>query len=275
MACGVMAGDPFDASEAASRVLKTPDASGKSAAALMVYGDLLTNSDNVNIHGQYEPPDRPARPARPSLAAPGQMPRRRLSSEKGRIALLHAVAHIEFNAIDLAFDMAARFTGEIAEAGLDPHQFVSDWFKIGADEARHFNLVSNRLNELATKYGDLPAHDGLWESALATNDSALARLAIAPIVLEARGLDVTPQMIENLLKNGDDRSAEVLKVIYHDEIAHVATGVHWFKSLCKVRNLAPIETFQSLVRDRFAGGLKPPFNEEARTAAGVPHEFYA
>lgn len=220
-------------------------------------------------------PDRPSRPLNPTLAAPSAMPKRRLSTAPGRFALLHAVAHIEFNAIDLAFDMAARFTPEIANAGLDPIAFVSDWVSVGEDEARHFGMISDRLADLGGIYGDLPAHDGLWEAAENTSDNAIARLAIAPMVLEARGLDVTPKMIQSLESNGDFESAAVLKVIYQEEVGHVAKGQFWFEALCKAKDLPPAKTFQNLVKERFAGDLKPPFNHKARCAAGMPQSFYA
>lgn len=219
-------------------------------------------------------PDRPARPSVPVLASPTTMPKRRLSTTSGRIALLHAVAHIEFNAIDLAFDMAARFATEIQEAELNASEFVSDWFSVGADEARHFHLICDRLAKLGAKYGDLPAHDGLWEAAQNTADSALARLAIAPLVLEARGLDVTPMMIEKLENVKDFESAAVLKVIYDEEVGHVAKGRFWFDALCQAQGLSPQPTFRRLVCERFAGELKPPFNHEARTAAGMPQSYY-
>lgn len=203
------------------------------------------------------------------------MPRRRLSSAAGRVALLHAVAHIEFNAIDLAFDMAARFAPAIDAADLDADRFVADWIGVGADEARHFDLVCDRLKALGAAYGDLPAHGGLWEAADATADDALARLAVAPMVLEARGLDVTPDMIAKLKAVGDDESAGVLQVIYRDEIGHVATGRRWFDALCAARGSDPETTFKRLVRARFRGLLKPPFNTEARAAAGLPERYYA
>ncbi len=219
-------------------------------------------------------PDRPARPSVPQLISPTSMPKRRLSKASGRIALLHAVAHIEFNAIDLAFDMAARFATEIQEAGLDAAAFVSDWLTVGGDEARHFGLITDRLAAIGAAYGDLPAHDGLWEAAQYTSDSALARLAIAPMVLEARGLDVTPMMIEKLENVKDFDSAAVLKVIYDEEVGHVAKGRFWFEALCEARDLEPQSTFQKMVEERFAGELKPPFNHEARMAAGMPQSFY-
>ena len=220
------------------------------------------------------PPDTPSRPAAPRLAPPGAMPRRRLSSQAGRVALLHAVAHIEFNAIDLAFDMAARFTADLVDEGLDGRAFAADWITVGADEARHFGLIINRLSALDAAYGDLSAHNGLWEAATATKNDPLARLAIAPMVLEARGLDVTPGMIEKLAGVGDDESAAALQTIYEDEIGHVAKGRIWFETLCKARNLSPALTFRELVRRHFSGGLKPPFNVVGRDAAGLAKTYY-
>ncbi|MEL6212865.1 MAG: ferritin-like domain-containing protein [Pseudomonadota bacterium] len=219
-------------------------------------------------------PAAPARPEAPALKRPGDMPRRRLSSRAGRVALLHAVAHIEFNAIDLAFDMAARFAPAISDAGLDAQRFIKDWFHVGADEARHFGMICTRLCDLGAVYGDLPAHNGLWEAARSTSGDALARLAIAPMVLEARGLDVTPGMIEKLKAAGDAQSASVLSVIYDEEIDHVATGARWFSALCAARGQAPQETFRNMVKTYFAGGLKPPFNDEARAQAGLNPAFY-
>jgi uncharacterized ferritin-like protein (DUF455 family) len=218
--------------------------------------------------------DRPARPEKPALVAPGRTPRRRLGATEGRVALLHALAHIEFNAIDLAFDMVARFSAEMAEAGLDAGRFVADWSAIGADEARHFLMLSGRLAALGAAYGDLPAHDGLWQAAVATRDDALARLAVAPMALEARGLDVTPAMAEKLDEAGDSESADILRVIHAEEVGHVAAGVRWFTALCRVRGLQPADAFGNLIAERLSGGLKPPFNVEAREAAGFPRSFY-
>jgi uncharacterized ferritin-like protein (DUF455 family) len=164
-------------------------------------------------------PDAPARPERPQLLPPSQMPRRgRGGSERGRIAMLHALAHIEYSAIDLAFDMAGRFG-----AGFPPG-FVDDWFSVGADEAIHFALLDRRLKSLGSAYGALPAHDGLWEAAAATAGDPLARLAVVPMVLEARGLDVTPAVLARFEAAGDARSAAILGRIYRDEIRHVAAG---------------------------------------------------
>ena len=215
-------------------------------------------------------PDRPGRPDRPELLAPRYVPRRRITTGKtGRIALLHAIAHIELNAIDLALDMAGRY----AAYGL-PFDFVRDWLSVANDEAKHFMLLSDRLESLGSFYGDLPAHDGLWEAALATRDDLAGRLAIAPLVLEARGLDVTPQLIDKVVGIGDKQSADILQIIMEDEVGHVATGKRWFDFVCGCERRDPISSWQGLVRQYFKGDLKPPFNIEARTAAKFSAAFY-
>lgn len=216
------------------------------------------------------PPLRPARPPRPALRPPREMKRRRnFGTASGRVALLHALAHIELNAIDLAWDIVARFN----DAGL-PRAFFDDWQSVAAEEAAHFALLAARLGALGAAYGDLPAHDGLWEAAAATAHDPLARLAIVPLVLEARGLDVTPDMIDRLEHAGDAESAAILAGIYRDEIGHVAAGLRWFEFLCAARGLDPRHTFRELVRRHFAGALKPPFNRAAREAAGFAAEYY-
>ncbi len=225
--------------------------------------------------GQADPPPRPARPPRPVLRSPRDMPKRRnFGSPTGRIALLHALAHIELNAIDLAWDLIARFgVARFGEAGL-PHAFFDDWVAVAAEEAQHFSLLSARLASLGAAYGDLPAHDGLWEAAAATAHDPLARLAVVPLVLEARGLDVTPEMIARLERAGDGESAAVLDRIYRDEIGHVAAGIRWFERLCAERGSEPQQTFRSLLRRHFIGALKPPFNRRARDEAGFSAAYY-
>ncbi|MGB0922385.1 MAG: ferritin-like domain-containing protein [Alphaproteobacteria bacterium] len=220
--------------------------------------------------GTPHAPDRPARPQTPALMAPKDMPKRSFGGEKGRAALLHALAHIELNAIDLAFDIIARF----ASPDL-PRAFYDDWIKVGDDEARHFLMLSDRLADLNCAYGDLPAHDGLWQSAEDTNCDLLARLAIVPLVHEARGLDVTPQTVERLRRNGDDTSADLLQIIYNDEISHVKAGSDWFHWACEQEGKSPEATFKALVASYFKGLLKPPFNIEGRTQAGLPEIFYS
>ncbi len=250
------------------RVLETPDPAEKAAAAI----DAATawRNGEVSAIGTASPPDRPARPQRPRMRPPREMPRRKITTgAKGRVALLHAVAHIELNAIDLAFVIVARFAYEEM-----PRAFHDDWVAVGADEARHFTLLAGRLAELDANYGDLAAHDGLWQAAEETADDLLARLAIVPLVLEARGLDVTPAMTARLRAVGDERSADLLQVIHDEEIAHVAAGVRWFRFLCERRGLEPAATYRALVRERFKGRIKPPFNRQSRDAAGFGTEFY-
>jgi uncharacterized ferritin-like protein (DUF455 family) len=217
-----------------------------------------------------EMPARPARPARPELLPASRMPKRgRMGSERGRIAMLHALAHIEFGAIDLAFDLVGRF------GGCFPHAFVDDWTGVGADEAMHFALLERRLRSLGSFYGALPAHDGLWEAAEATAHDALARLAVVPMVLEARGLDVTPAMIARFGGVGDLRSAEILQRIYRDEIRHVAAGTRWYRFLAESLGFEPVSRWQWLIENNFPGSLKPPFNDSARDEAGLSRDFYS
>jgi uncharacterized ferritin-like protein (DUF455 family) len=253
---------------AALAVLETADAEEKCAAALAARA-------GGDEEPAVPPPDRPARPAEPPLILPRNAPKRRLGSVEGRTALLHALAHIELNAVDLAFDMALRFADEAAAAGLDTSTFVGDWFQVGREEASHFLMLNKRLKALGSRYGALPAHDGLWEAAEATADSLLARLAIAPMVLEARGLDVTPAMADRLRAAGDFESTLILETIYADEIGHVAVGVSWFEALCAARGLDPQETFADLVSNRFRGSPKPPFNGPGRRTAGMAPAYYA
>ncbi|MCB2113403.1 MAG: ferritin-like domain-containing protein [Parvularculaceae bacterium] len=258
---------------AAFRVLQTGAPADKCAAASAA-PDVL-GADPIKVdRAAAPPPPRPERPSAPELCTPTKVPKRRFGSPEGRAAVLHALAHIEFNAIDLAFDMAARFAPEIDALGLGTGDFVRDWFAIGAEEAGHFAMISRRLAELGSSYGDFAAHDGLWDAAKETSDSALARLAIAPMVLEARGLDVTPDIARRFRRAGDERSALIIDQILADEVGHVAAGVRWFGRICAARDLEPAATFRNIVKERFRGGLKPPFNREARERAGFSASFY-
>ena len=257
---------------AAIAVLETADPAEK--AALTRRSAEAWRAGSLACVGTERPPDRPARPERPALCPPHKVPRRRIgTAPQGRIALLHALAHIELNAIDLAWDIVARFAAELPED--QAPAFCGDWVRVADEEATHFTLLSRRLAELGAGYGDLPAHDGLWQAALETRHDLLARLAVVPLVLEARGLDVTPAMIEKLAAVGDEESAAALRVIYRDEIGHVEIGKRWFDRLCAERRLDPPETWRSLVASHFRGRLKPPFNAEAREVAGFPVEAYA
>ena len=217
--------------------------------------------------------DSPARPDRPELVSPKDLARRRLGSPEGRAALLHAIAHIELNAIDLAADMIARFSGaeELDGARED---FILDWSSVCDDEARHFVLVTDRMSDLGFSYGDFPAHNGLWDAALKTKGDIAARLAVAPLVLEARGLDVTPGMIAKLQQAGDEQSAEVLQTIYTEEIGHVAIGLKWLRHVAEIRDQDPLLLFRGMVLEHYDGAIRPPLNHSAREKAGLSPEFY-
>jgi uncharacterized ferritin-like protein (DUF455 family) len=251
----------------AVEILATADPAAKAQRAHELAGNWRAGEIEP---GSARPPDRPARPERPLLLPPNEMPKRKAGPGlQRRIALLHALAHIELNAIDLAWDLIARF----ASPGL-PRGFYDDWVDVADEEAAHYELLAARLEALGAAYGDLPAHDGLWQAALETRHDLLARLAIAPLVLEARGLDVTPGMIATLRRHGDEESAAALEVIYRDEIGHVAAGKRWFDWLAIARGLEPAAAFRDLVSLHFRGRLKPPFNVAARAAAGMEAEFY-
>lgn len=215
-------------------------------------------------------PDFPARPDEPELLPPNKMPKRgKGGSERARIALWHSLAHIEFVAIDLALDMAGRFGAEMGE------EFVSDFLYVAADEAMHYALLDRKLHTLGSRYGALPAHGGLWQAAHATRHDVAARLAVVPMVLEARGLDVTPATLERVRSAGDENGAKILSRILDDEIRHVGFGTKHFVEVAQNRLQPPATLWRSLVREHFRGAVKPPFNDSARLAAGLPREFYA
>lgn len=225
---------------------------------------------NITEIGESAPPDRPGRPLLPELRPPRDVPKRRITGGvSGRVALIHAIAHIELNAIDLALDMACRYTDQSL-----PRDFYHDWLSVADDEARHFLMLNDRLALLDAQYGDLPAHDGLWQAAQETAHDLLGRLAIAPLVLEARGLDVTPTMINKLNDIGDYESATALGIIMHDEVGHVLIGKRWFDYVCGMHRRDPVSSWHMLVKRYFKGPLKPPFNIEAREAAHFSAAFY-
>jgi uncharacterized ferritin-like protein (DUF455 family) len=259
---------PTNIASAARDVLLTADARGKAVAGRAVAA-AWRNGD-LAMPRPVDLPDRPARPTEPELLSPHAVRKRKITqAPAGRIALLHAIAHIELNAVDLSWDAVARFP----DAGF-PRAYVDDWVRVADEESKHFLLLADRLQALGSWYGALPAHDGLWQAAAETMDDPLARHAVVPLVLEARGLDVTPAMIAKLRAVGDDASADILGIIYEDEIGHVAVGKRWFDHLCIQRALDPVSTWQATVRARFRGGVKPPFNIPAREAAGFSAAFY-
>ena len=249
------------------RVLQTADPVAKVMAARHAAREWRLGRLADDFSGTM--PDMPARPDHPVLMRPRDMPRRgKGTSVPRRIALIHALAHIEFVAIDLAFDMIGRFGSQF------PREFTDDWMRVGAEESMHFILLDRRLRDQGSFYGALPAHDGLWDTAKETAHDAAARLAIVPMVLEARGLDVTLDTVERFKQQGDDRTAKVLSRIYQDEINHVSYGTKWFEFACRRINLVPHEHWRQLVKTHIKGGLKPPFNDSARQTAGLTRDYY-
>lgn len=256
-------------------VLKTADAHQK-ACKTRDYAQKWYNSENREVGLTLDIPDRPARPKTPELKMPRDMPKRKKgNSDKNKITLLHALSHIELNAIDLAWDIIARYSYlHHSDRFSLPIEFYQDWLKVADDEAKHFLMLSDRLKDFDSAYGNLPAHDGLWESAEKTAKDFAARLAIVPMVLEARGLDVTPDMITLMHEQGDNKTAEMLKIIHDDEITHVRAGTVWFEKYCTYYKKDPEIFFQELVREYFSSNLKKPFNHPSREDAGLLRDWY-
>ncbi|MFZ3581935.1 ferritin-like domain-containing protein [Loktanella sp. DJP18] len=255
----------------AVEVLTTADGRAKTAlshAHAAAWRAARAKGERPEI-GTAAPPQRPARPVRPDLLDRREVPRRKPGSPEGRIALLHAVAHIELNAVDLHWDIIARFADTPLPVG-----FFDDWVKAADEESKHFNLMCDCLEAQGSHYGALPAHAGMWRAAEDTAHDLMGRLAVVPMVLEARGLDVTPGMIEIFRKAGDSQVVAALDVIYAEEVHHVAYGSKWFHFLCGRHDLDPVVAFHDLVRRYFHSTLKPPFNEEKRAEAGLPPDFY-
>ena len=243
---------------------------GEARAKVMATRALARDWRRGALAWGFEPamPEHPAWPAALELLPANGMPRRGGSGAKA-IALWHSLAHIEFVAIDLALDMAGRFG---AEMGRD---FVSDFFAVAADEAMQFALIDRKLRTLGSHYGALPAHGGLWQAAHETRHDPAARLAVVPMVLEARGLDVAPGARDRVLAQGDSHGARILQRILDDEIRHVAAGTKHFVALCERAGLRPENHWKTLVARHFRGRLKPPFNDSARLAAGLSRDYYA
>lgn len=255
---------------AARAIVLEPATAGKVAIAFWAAAAWRERRLSLGELSTSDPmPERPGRPPRPLLLLPREMPRRSANAGDGRIALLHSLAHIELNAVDMTWDLIGRFIDRRM-----PRAYYDNWVQVGFEEAKHFGLLSRRLGELGAAYGDLPAHDGLWQAAQATGQSHIGRLAVVPLVLEARGLDVSPAIIEKLDRAGDTASGDILRIIYRDEKTHVAYGAKWFRYLCDTEGVAPEPTFHDLVRRYFRGPIKPPFNDKARSEAGLAPGFY-
>ncbi|MEY3486560.1 MAG: hypothetical protein RL075_565 [Pseudomonadota bacterium] len=251
----------------ALQLILMQDADAK-AAAVRALPPVLHVDDSTRLRQLTEPAGVPGRPARPDLRHPSEMKNRAVGSLEGRAALLHALAHIESNAIDLALDVLWRFDGM-------PGAFYLDWLQVAREEALHFELLHAHLRELGFAYGDFPAHTGLWDMAEKTSDDLLARLALVPRTLEARGLDASPAVRNKLVSVGDRRGGEIIDIILRDEIGHVAIGNRWFRYLCEQRALAPVPTYAELALRYGAPKLKGPFNLDARRAAGFEEDELA
>lgn len=235
----------------------------KCAAAKEVFANF--EQSKLQHDGPVNTIPTPGLPENLEMVAPKMLKRRSVNSQAGRNTLMHAIAHIEFNAINLALDAAYRFRYQ-------PSAYYQDWLAVAADEARHFLMIQDYLATHDCRYGDYPVHNGLWEMAVKTDHDVLTRMALVPRVLEARGLDVTPGMINKLQAAGDVAAADVLQTIYQDEIGHVEVGSRWFHYHCQQQGVEPLATFRQLVDKHLHGGLQGPFNNEARLQAGFTAE---
>lgn len=252
---------------AAYACLMQTDLDQKLACATQLYADWqagkLWRENTPDCPVQAIPV--PGRPAKPELVHPKQVKQRKLSTVEGRRALLHAIAHIEFNAINLGLDAVYRFRDL-------PDAYYGDWLQVAAEEAYHFSLLRERLRDFDCIYGDLPAHNGLWEQACKTDHDVMVRMALVPRVLEARGLDVTPGMMQRLREVGDTQTVAILEIILREEIGHVRIGSRWFRYCCEQRGLQPEATFRQLLREVLQAPLRGPFYTEARLQAGFSAE---
>lgn len=240
----------------------------KAAAAQALCVDAQ-NGLALDPDAQLQRPEGvPGRPERPRLLSALQVPNRSPFTLEGRAALIHAIAHIEFNAINLALDAVWRFAGM-------PREFYLDWLRVAAEEAQHFGLLHEHLNSLGHQYGDFDAHDGLWTMAERTAEDVLARMALVPRTLEARGLDATPPLQAKLARAGDHRAVAILDIILREEIGHVEIGNRWYRYCCRLRGLDPVAIYPGLVLQYQAPRLRPPFNLTARGAAGFSAEELA
>ena len=241
--------------------LRCSDPSQKCDAVRRLAGQMDQGALGLSPTSGIDPLEHPGRPARPRLVAPKDVAHRKLSTAQGRAAFIHAIAHIEFNAINLALDAVYRFQDL-------PREYYLDWSRVALEESQHFLMLRERLAQIGCDYGQFDAHNGLWEMAVKTRDDLVARMALVPRVLEARGLDVTPGMIRKLQGQGDRKTAEILEIILEQEIGHVAIGSRWFRYACKRQGLAPEPTFKILLEKYYTGRVQKPLHLEARRRAG-------
>ena len=243
------------------KILLEPDAGKKAEMAIQLKKDWDSQSFEILDDSPIRELEQPGKPDLPRLVDPRSLPRRNSSSVEGRVNLIHAFAHIEFNAINIALDAVYRFRHM-------PYQYQDDWILVASDEARHFNLLNDHLKSLGSDYGDCDAHSGLWDMVCKTRHDCLHRMALVPRVMEARGLDVTPTMINKFNQAGDDKTVEILQIIYKDEINHVRIGNYWYQFLCDKNSVDAQSTFVELIDEYLGGQLRGPFNFEARVEAG-------
>lgn len=256
----------FELRSAALVCLIEADARSKAAAVLALRQAYLAQQLTLNVSARLlAPAEIPGRPSRPELVPPLGVKRRAMNTLEGRATLIHALAHIEFNAINLALDAIWRFADM-------PDAYYSDWLQVAQEEAYHFSLLADHLVTLSFEYGDFPAHNSLWELAERTQDDVLSRMALVPRTMEARGLDATPALRAKIAQAGDQAAAEILDIILRDEIGHVAIGNRWFAYLCEQRQLEPIACFAQLAAQFRAPTLRAPFNVAARLAAGFTQQ---
>lgn len=253
--------------QAAKQCIAAANIEEKLELTRKTFAALTAGELDIESHVPPEPIAAPGRPDKPELVPSRQLPRRRMGSPAGSASMLHSFVHIEFNAINLAWDAVYRFRGM-------PRDYYTDWASVAAEEATHFDLLRKHLISLGYEYGDFVAHDGLWSVAKDTAHDVLVRMAVVPRVLEARGLDVTPAIIERFRDNGDEKAAQILEIILQDEIGHVEIGTRWYVYLCKLRGLDREATFERMINDYVKERIKGPLHIEAREKAGFnPQEM--
>lgn len=261
--------DPIELRQSALNWLTTSDPLRKANGVLYLHKAFQADELSLDTSATLIHRDPiPGRPDKPELVSPLSVQKRSMRTIEGRAALIHALAHIEFNAINLALDAVWRFAQM-------PTQYYADWLKVAAEEAYHFSLLNQHLQSLGYQYGSFPGHNSLWEMVERTQDDVLARMALVPRTMEARGLDASPALRNKLAQAGDSAAADILDIILRDEIGHVAIGNHWYNWLCAERGIAPIATFETLCQQYKAPKLRPPFNMDARRQAGFSEDELA
>ncbi len=253
--------------ETALAILANTDVQSKVEQLQCLFADYHQQRSHLDVTREFlaQHLTLPGRPQKPELVPPLQVPKRKMDTIEGRASLLHSLAHIEFNAMNLALDAIWRFPNM-------PTQYYEDWLKVAKEEAYHFSLINNHLCSYNFRYGDFPAHNSLWEMVERTSDAVIARMALVPRTMEARGLDAVPAIRDRFKQVKDTKAVEILEIILHDEIGHVLIGNRWFNFLCANDNLSPITAYRDLARQYRAPTLRGPFNIDARERAGFTQE---